>query len=64
MRKQYIAPSVVVINYIDTPSPLCASKVFEFDTNDASGSGSTTSSVWSNKKDTPNQGGMWSNMDE
>lgn len=64
MKKQYIAPSLVAVSYIEPLSPLCDSKVFGIGSSDDGEKGGTTSSVWSNKQQTPNQGGMWSHMDD
>lgn len=63
MKKQYIAPSLAVFNYVAPLTPLCASQVFGIGSSDEE-KGGTTSSVWSNKQQTPNQGGMWSHMDD
>lgn len=63
MKKQYIAPSLTVFSYVTPLSPLCASQTFGIGASDEE-QGGTTSSVWSNKQQTPNQGGMWSHMDD
>lgn len=63
MNKQYIAPESRVLSFIEPLTPLCGSKVFGIGSSDDA-NGGTTSSVWSNKQEQPNQGGMWSHMDD
>lgn len=62
MKKQYITPQSSTFSYVESLSPLCASKTFEIGSSDEE-NGGTTSSAWSIKQQ-PNQGGMWSHMDE
>ena len=63
MKKKYIAPSLTIYSYVAPLIPLCGSKNFDVGSSDES-SGGTTSSIWSNKQQTPDQGGMWSHMND
>lgn len=63
MKKQYIAPQSSAFSYIESLTPLCASKEFGIGSS-SDANGGTTSSAWSNKQQQPNQGGMWSHMDD
>lgn len=62
MKKKYIAPSLTAYSYVEPLTPLCESRTFGAGSSDET-SGGTTSNIWSNKQDSPNQGGMWKYMD-
>lgn len=63
MKKEYTAPAITLFSFVAPLTPLCGSRTFDIGSSSET-SGGTTTSIWSNKQQQPNQSGIWSHMDD